>query len=241
LQTYDIGADTSNNIVVAGSFTGKIAINGSVHSESASATDIFIAKLSHSNGSVLWVNKYGGPSNDYARDLAIGPNNDILLTGLLTYPTGGESVDFGTGVLEGTGDDHEGFVARLSTIGDTVWVRRFGGPNNQVGNSVGVVGSKVLVAGYFEDSLTIDGQTIEQFSPQNFDGYSISLRYDDATARTLERMGSASGNVAIAQSSVSASGNICFGGAYDGLAQFSNFDLTSRGSVDGFVLLMTGD
>ena len=66
------------------------------------------------------------------------------------YFTG--SVDFGGGVLSGSGLDL--FVAKYSSAGAHMWSRRYGGFDTQIGNSVASAATgEVSVAGYFSNTI----------------------------------------------------------------------------------------
>jgi uncharacterized delta-60 repeat protein len=72
----------------------------------------------NSFGDTLWVRRYNSPANndDYARALAVDASGNVYVTG--TSTVSGTSTDYAT--------------IKYSSAGDTVWVRRYNGPGNDI-------------------------------------------------------------------------------------------------------------
>jgi hypothetical protein len=228
-----VRADSSNNVVVAGSFRGTLGLGS--NPPSSTSSDAYVAKFSGSNGTLAWVHGYGGPLDDDVYSLAIGPSNDVLVAGKLDYGSDGtQQIDFGLGPLVGSGDKWEIFVARLSTIGELKWAQRFGGPGDQQAFAVGVSGSKIVFGGQFFGSLTVGDFTINHFSQNGADAYAGSVAYDDGTGTWLERISSANDETVTTDAAVSHEGNAILVGYFAGVTQFADTDLTSSGTKDGF-------
>jgi len=153
-------------VVLSGKFQGSVSFGGTALT-SAGGDDIFLAKLSGSNGAHTWSKRFGSTSGDISLGVDVDGNGNVVMTG---YFTG--SVDFGGGVLSGSGLDV--FVAKYSSAGAHIWSKRFGGFDTQIGNSVASASTgEVSVAGYFAN--TIDFGTGTLTSAGTYDGFIASI------------------------------------------------------------------
>lgn len=125
-QIDDIQTDSDNNIVVAGSFVGRISLGGTIL-EAPHFYSSFITKISPA-GSYDWFNQADAKtSDDYARSgmIAIDDNDNIYLTGHYRNKAVLDAIDLTENLAV---NDRSGFVARLSpTTGAFVWAKSFYG------------------------------------------------------------------------------------------------------------------
>jgi hypothetical protein len=107
----------------------------------------FIARLSTSDGAILYSSFFGGNGADQINDLAIGPNGDIYLTGT-TDSTDLPVVDPLQASLRST-NDRDAFVERLSPDARTVLYGTYlGGSNYDEGDSIALdAAGNIYVAG----------------------------------------------------------------------------------------------
>lgn len=124
------------DIIVVGQFRSQIDFGGSAITSHGSQ-DGFIVKLD-SDGQHLWSHGFGGPGDDVAHDVAVGPTGNIVATGEIA-----ETVIFGDCVLDAT--DEDVFVLVLDTEGTTLWCERFGDAGTQAGRAVAVDSSGAIV------------------------------------------------------------------------------------------------
>jgi hypothetical protein len=144
---YGVVVDTAGDVFVSGKFQSTVNFGGSALA-SAGGDDIFLVKLSGSNGSHVWSKGMGSTSGDASLGVDVDGSGNVVMTG---YFTG--SVNFGGGALSSSGLDV--FVAKYSSSGTHISSRRFGGFDTQIGNSVAVAPTgEISVAGYF--AATID-------------------------------------------------------------------------------------
>jgi len=111
-----IATDSANDIVVAGSAQGSIAIGGQTYTlpNAGGIAAPFIFELDPS-GQVLWHREFSGAGNILA--MALDPSGNIYIAG--SFDVAGSSsptLDLGTGVLQGSF-----FLAKLSPTGSTLW------------------------------------------------------------------------------------------------------------------------
>ena len=115
-----IAVDAAGNSYVAGYFEGTISVGGTAHTSYGNG-DIFIAKLSP-GGDWLWFRQAGGSLYDYAYDLALDANANLLVCG---YYRG--TGYFGPDTLSTAGTYAKTFVSKLDSSGNGRWSRHGAG------------------------------------------------------------------------------------------------------------------
>jgi hypothetical protein len=115
------------------------------------AEDAFVAKLSMSDGSDIWVTQFGSDGYDQADDVALDKNGDIFLGGATDGLLGAEQ--FG-------GDDC--IVAKFSgDQGNLLWLTQFGTVGiDQVRGIATDAAGMVYAAGFTEGDLDGDGPEV---------------------------------------------------------------------------------
>lgn len=105
--------------IVAGSFTSETMEFGmhAVSNMQVGTADIFVASFDKT-GTLEWVRSFGGVLDDYAVDLVVTTQGEIVLTGQLNSA----DVSFG-GASSGNGKWSKVFVVKLSQTGDHVWTK----------------------------------------------------------------------------------------------------------------------
>lgn len=155
-----MAVDGSGYIYATGYFTSTVDFdpgNGFAYLSAAGNTqDIFVLKLKV-DGDYVWSRSMGSiAGNDGANGLAIDGIGNV-------YTTGGfaGTVDFdpGTGItnLISTLSTDDVFISKLSSNGDFVWARGFGGSGSDQGRFIAVDGSgNVYTTGHFKNSVDFD-------------------------------------------------------------------------------------
>lgn len=92
--------------------------------------DALVMKVS-GQGVVEWARVYGGPDDDFASGVTIGPNGDIIVVGA--------TKSFGAG-------DYDLWVLRLYPDGGIRWQKTYGGPGDDRGMAVGVDPNGKIIA-----------------------------------------------------------------------------------------------
>lgn len=104
-----LALDSSDNIILTGTFEGTLDFGEKTVSATAGGTDVFVAKLTP-DGVAAWANRYGDAANQSAWDVAVDSNDDVLVVG-----------------------EFEGSMSLQNNItavnGTDVWVGRFDGSN----------------------------------------------------------------------------------------------------------------
>ena len=153
-----IAVDASGNVFAAGDFkSSTIAFGSSTLTNidnTASTTDIFLAKYD-SNGNVLWAKNPGGNSSDNALSVAADGSGNIIVAGDFQSP----SLVFGSVTVpnsDNLGNTVDMFVAKYNANGNALWAKSTGGSDYDYAEAVAIdVSGNVLVAGQF-GSVSLD-------------------------------------------------------------------------------------
>lgn len=136
--------DNSKNSYVLYYLDGKTTFNG-VDFQSVGSRDILLIKY-NSDGDMLWWRQIGGPTSSSAVDLAVGPTNDVFITGTLNDDCDVLGLPFYKSLSRS-------FVARIDPSGAIVWMNQITSPST--GSPFAIAVNKnnvVLVSGMIDYS-----------------------------------------------------------------------------------------
>ncbi|NBR14201.1 MAG: hypothetical protein EBU01_06410 [Crocinitomicaceae bacterium] len=154
-EAFDVEIDNSGNSYITGYVTGETAFNtNNVLQTTSGNSDIYVAKY-NSLGALLWWKQFGGNFSDRAYDLAIGPDQNIIVTGQFFG-----SVNFGSINLQSAQNSKDIFLMKLDPTGNVIWARKEGG--NLSENAYGVTvdhQNNVILTGQFEGTSSIANQS----------------------------------------------------------------------------------
>ena len=147
-------------------------------------TDFDYATIKYApNGDNLWVRRYNGPGDweDEAQAIAVDAAGSVCVTGYSYF---------------GNGLDPDYVTIKYASNGDTIWIRRYGGPGNDedMASAIAVDGSgNVYVTGHRYSGIDFDYATIK-YAPNGdtlwVRGYDGPGNYDDiANALALDSAG----------------------------------------------------
>ena len=69
-----------NNLIITGSFSNTLYVENDSITAQNYLTDIFISSYNN-KGNLVWLDKFGGKSQDYSRCMFINKNNDLFISG----------------------------------------------------------------------------------------------------------------------------------------------------------------
>ncbi|MDQ4120650.1 MAG: SBBP repeat-containing protein [Acidobacteriota bacterium] len=178
-----IAVDGSGNIVLTGYFRDTVDFGG-VPLTSSGSFDVFLLKLSGTNGNHVWSKRFGGTSSDGVLDVAVDVAGDVVITGDFIG-----NADFGGLILQSAGGG-DIFVAKYSgSNGSHLWSKRFGGTSTDSGQGISTDSNgNVFVTGFFNSS-TIDFGGGSLTNAGGNDGYLAKLSASNGNHLWSKRFG----------------------------------------------------
>ena len=165
LYITGIYQNSTANITGAKDFSDNTLLGMST----SSTQDAFVAKLSSSDGSQIWIKTLGGSGTDRAYRLAVNTDDSIIVPGYFVNSSANNrsTVDFSGQTLTGlTSSSVEyGYVAKLGSDGTQQWIKKFGGTSvNDFLDQAAVDNSgNIYVSGSYGNDMT-DTNTCIDFS-----------------------------------------------------------------------------
>ena len=161
-SAWAVTAASDGSVMVAGSCAGQVTFGPS---EPAAATldstagtgDSWLARLDPMDGSLDWVRRIGGDSEDQVYGVTSGNDGLVRVSG---YFAGTTEVDAdGATPIELTSNGGSDlYVAAFDASGTAQWARSFGGTGDDVTTAVvGLPDGSVLLTGSYQGTLDFDG------------------------------------------------------------------------------------
>jgi len=153
-----ITVDMDGNVVTTGHFTSTInfqtGAGPAVESTSNGSSDAFVHKLA-ADGSFLWARAFGGSGIVYSQQLTVDAENNILVTGFFRETA---DFDFGPGVTSFTSAGiNDCYISKISSSGDFLWAKAFGGESLDVAYGVQVdLSNNIYLTGTFGQTADFD-------------------------------------------------------------------------------------
>ena len=183
-----ITVDGSGNVYVTG--YSDATWNGSgdspypLNPHSGSYADIFVLKLTGSNGGYQWHTFHGGAGQDYGMRITTDASGNVYVgaTSKSTW-TGPD----GETPLHAYSGDHDIVVLKLDSSGEYQWHTFYGSPTGEDWcRGIAVDGSAVYAAGYSRFGWTADGTAPLQAFGGNYDMVVLKIGLDsDACTYTI--------------------------------------------------------
>lgn len=227
---YDIALDASGNVYVIGEFSRTATFN-TRELTSDGPSDIFLASYTPT-GALRWANRFGGPSSDHGKGIAVDSSGNIYLTGqfdgTVTFP-GGTPL---------TATNSDVFVASYAPDWAHRWSIRVGGPNSDDAEGIVVdAAGSLYVSGRFIETTRLGGtevigaglEDVFLASYSNSDG---SYRWSRVIGGPLED--------AVNGLTLAPSGSVYLAGVFAQMADFGAGPLAGAGEDDAFLASYAG-
>jgi hypothetical protein len=130
---YITGTTTIGNNDKA-KFGPSINLNGM--NTGAKSKDIFLAKLSASDGSVVWAQIAGGDLDDIGTALTVTVEGSVVLTGTVTADSYFGSEQLWTNTYNSSDTLTNGFFAKFFPDGKVEWLENFGGKDTDLPRAI---------------------------------------------------------------------------------------------------------
>ncbi len=235
-----IAVDAVGNVYATGDFAGTADFDpgpGIFNFTSAAGSDIFIIKLNVA-GNLVWAKQFSGTGYDRARSIAIDTAGNVYTTGDFTGTT---DFDPSPAMLNLTSaGNFDGFVAKLDTSGNLVWVKQFGGIDDVYGYSVAVDAAGYVYATGFFSGLADFDPGLGIFNLTSFGNYDVFVtKLDDSGSLLWAKQFGGLYTVHGHSIFVGADGSVYASGSFLNTADFDpgpgTFNLTSPGSYGIFI------
>jgi hypothetical protein len=221
-KVLGITADQSGNVFICGYYKYS-TIFESTNLTAAGNEDIFIAKYDP-NGTLLWVRSAGSSGRDEAKSIQCDPSGNVYITGL--YSNG---CKFGSQTLSAL--YYDAFIAKYSSNGTLIWVKRGGGKYNDVGWSLALDKyGNMYVGGEFNASSNFGGLTINTTGSSDV----FVAKYDlNGNIKWIKKAG---GSLSDRARGIACAGsNVYITGQFGKTAYFGPYTKTAADSSDIFV------
>lgn len=230
---YGIDADNSNNIIITGSFKGKLVFgNDTVTSRgwngSSGNDDIFVAKLDP-NGNALWKFRSGSKLAESSTGVSVDNNGNSFITG-----TFADTITFGSSQLTGGGI----FTAKINQNGIAQWARQGIGTKKTYGTAINADASgNVIVAGYMNEPVSFGSVSLKLRCKVSYIAQAFFIVKYDANGNVLwAKQGDACNNDAKCYGvATDASDNVYITGNVKGVIVIDTICSSSICSCDPFI------
>ena len=234
---YQMVVDGNGAPIIAGQFGDVVDFDGVAGTDMTAlgVTDGFVAKFSPANGSLVWQRQVGGTGgSDEARGIALGPNNSVVV-GMYYNVVESEQVLFLGNPLTGSGTGVDIVVGRISSNGNFVWGKRFGGAGSEsLFRLATFQDGRVAATGYFAQNFSMDSQTLT-FEGATSDSFFAVLAAANGNASYATRVGSLVGDLGIFTAGFD--DQLYGAGNFQEAGSFLGKTLNSVGSSDGYLFV----
>jgi hypothetical protein len=203
----------TDDVVIAGEFTGTVTFGSTTLSNSTMVNDTFVARLSGASGAAVWAHSYADsgttPTGTVPQAVATDAAGHVIVGG-----TFGGTVSFGGTTLTGS-PSKSIFLAELDASGAHVWSKSFLAAQVSFKiNSVSVApGGEITIAGQTGGSVDFGGGATGT-------GGLYAARFDATGAYRWARVfGGTNGSTITA--AVDGAGNVALAGGFMGDVDFS--------------------
>jgi len=233
----DLDVDDLGNVYATGIFhsTANFDPGGTNASATTNGKAGFVIKRT-ANGSFDWVRTFTESTHSEGLAIAVDDQRNVVMAGDFV---GTVDFDPGTGVRTLTANSIDGFLLKLTSEGNYVWVHQVTGSSYQYPQGVVIDGQRnVYTAGFFYDTAEFNpgGESFSLTTQGSYDAFimKISATGEFAWARQLGGSGEDRGHaVAVYQDKVYTTGY--FSGTADFDPGAGTHSLTSAGNWDAFV------
>ena len=154
---YSITADQAGSVYISGVFEGVIDFDpgaGVDEIDTGGNYDVFLTKI-NADGTYGYTKTIHGPVDEASHPITTDQDNNVYMAGYFYDAT----VDFdpGAGTDEHTAVDSATFLTKLSSDGDYIYTKTFGGSGSSIGESIATDQSNnIYLAGTYYGTIDFD-------------------------------------------------------------------------------------
>lgn len=232
----DVAHDSQGNVLIGGSYTGALALEGCAPLPTKSKPNLFLAKLADADRRCLWALTSNDEAPQRVESVAVDPSNDFVVAAGVFV--GRLALDPDAPLQNSGGTDL--FVARLDGAGRPRWVKSLGNGGHQGSPRVAAAaGGYTALAAFFEGTLEVEGDTVS--STQGHDILLATYRPDGSLAwRRRLRVARppcepTSCDLDDLELAFDAEGNVVLAGPFEGSLEMDEYGISAEGAAT-FVL-----
>ncbi len=223
-------------VVMVGMYFGAPMVGGETLPDAGSSNNFFVSELDPDDGAIVWVDGYGGASQDDAGSVSLSPDGRITLGGPFWSP----SLVVGDDTLSNTDQDvpytSEVWVGAMMPGGAPDWAVKFGAADGENLNGVAVDGEGNGVAvGNFGGSVSF-GDFF--YTAADADGFAIKLRESNGEVIWARQFGAAASDFVEAVA-VDPDDDTVVAGSYTSEQSWGGASHTPVGAKDLFIARYT--
>jgi hypothetical protein len=162
-----IAADSAGDIVITGVQSGSTFYANDLPLSSDGAKQIYVAKLSGRDGSVLWAQAFGSAAQEQPGGIAVA-SGDVIVLGMGYSGT----LNVGGGDRSASGST-DGLVVVLSPNGELLWDFPVRGAGGNVVTATFASGSHIVVGGWFSETVETGSTTL--VSAGGYDAFALEF------------------------------------------------------------------
>ncbi len=222
-----VAVSPTENIFLAGNFSGDVDFGGGVVAPGAGNQDAFLTAFSP-EGVASWAVTATGQKDQVVMDLAVTPTGEAVLAISAAADV----------VIEGVThqvQQDDVVLVKVQDTGDVAWVAVAGDVSPQVPNAVTVTsGGDIVVVGEMQGAMVLGGCTIT--ATNGIDAFVAQLTANGScTWAKVYAAANAQRATAVATDSV---GNIIVAGIFQGSVDFGDGQMVTSDGVDVFILAL---
>ena len=228
MDAYGLSVSPSGGCYVAGHFMGSAAFAG-ITLTSTGSSDVFLARFDPS-GVPLWVRQAGGPGLDEAVGIAVGPQQQVAITGTF-------SSQMTLGSLSLTGGASSAFMAMYNSSGAEQWARAASASFVEVGGvAIDFAGNSYLT-GDFLGMAQFDTVSLVSAGQEDF----FLAAYGPAGSLLWAQRGGGIDGDEGGAVTTGLDGRIYVTGSFEGLVTFDTLTINSNADEELFVACFNYD
>lgn len=176
-----LAVDELENVYITGTFEEVVDFDPGAGDMSVadfpSRPDMFLQKV-NSNGELIWIKTFTGWGDAEPADITIDKNGNLYILGALNGET---DFDPGDAVFNVESENvNDGFVLKLTSDGEFLWVKMFNGYDNMSTYSICVAHDFIYTVGAFKGTFDFDpGEDVYDLSAvDHFDPFIHKMTID---------------------------------------------------------------
>lgn len=157
---YGITTDNNQDVIITGEASGQLMFFGSTNFilTNQYPHQAFLAKFKNQNGDLLWAVSDGSDSEVSSRVVCSDNSGNLFITGIFTCKFSEYADTLGQGTFNSIGY-RDIFVAKYNSSGSRIWMRNFGGKNEDYVHGMVLANNMPVLAGSFINALVVPYQT----------------------------------------------------------------------------------